>query len=484
MAVLLLLSIASIAKAEDGYRLWLRYDKIKNAGLLSAYRQKLSSVAFIGNSASLLAARAELRTGLQGLTGQPVTFLSTASNATLIAGKASSLGASGSTINQASLQKAGNEGFLIFTSNTSPKKVIITANSDIGVLYGVFQFLRLLQTGQSISALNIVSAPRIKLRLLNHWDNLDRTVERGYAGASIWNWHTLPTYIDQRYIDYARANASLGINGAVLTNVNANALVLTQPYLEKVRVLASVFRPYGIKVFLTARFSAPIEIGKLKTADPLNAEVKLWWKTKMDEIFKMIPDFGGFVVKANSEGQPGPQDYNRTHADGANMLADAIAPHKGIIMWRAFVYSAEVADDRHKQAYTEFVPLDGTFRSNIMVQVKNGAIDFMPREPFHPLFGAMPKTPLMMEFQVTQEYLGQGTHFVYLAPLFKECLDSDSYSKGPGSTVAKVIDGSVDQHALTGMAALQTLAVTSIGPATPLHKRTGMHLAGWPGITN
>ena len=457
MAVLLLLSIASIAKAEDGYRLWLRYDKIKNAGLLSAYRQKLSSVAFIGNSASLLAARAELRTGLQGLTGQPVTFLSTASNATLIAGKASSLGASGSTINQASLQKAGNEGFLIFTSNTSPKKVIITANSDIGVLYGVFQFLRLLQTGQSISALNIVSAPRIKLRLLNHWDNLDRTVERGYAGASIWNWHTLPTYIDQRYIDYARANASLGINGAVLTNVNANALVLTQPYLEKVRVLASVFRPYGIKVFLTARFSAPIEIGKLKTADPLNAEVKLWWKTKMDEIFKMIPDFGGFVVKANSEGQPGPQDYNRTHADGANMLADAIAPHKGIIMWRAFVYSAEVADDRHKQAYTEFVPLDGTFRSNVMVQVKNGAIDFMPREPFHPLFGAMPKTPLMMEFQVTQEYLGQGTHFVYLAPLFKECLDSDSYSKGPGSTVAKVIDGSVDQHALTGMAGVANI---------------------------
>ena len=457
MAVLLLLSIASIAKAEDGYRLWLRYDKIKNAGLLSAYRQQLSSVAFIGNSASLLAARAELSMGLQGLTGQPVAFIPTASNAMLIAGKASSLGASGSTINQASLQKAGNEGFLIFTSNTSPKKIIITANSDIGVLYGVFQFLRLLQTGQSISALDIVSAPRIKLRLLNHWDNLDRTVERGYAGASIWNWHTLPTYIDQRYIDYARANASLGINGAVLTNVNANALVLTQPYLEKVRALASVFRPYGIKVFLTARFSAPIEIGKLKTADPLNAEVQLWWKTKMDEIFKMIPDFGGFVVKANSEGQPGPQDYNRTHADGANMLADAIAPHKGIIMWRAFVYSAEVADDRHKQAYTEFVPLDGTFRSNVMVQVKNGAIDFMPREPFHPLFGAMPKTPLMMEFQVTQEYLGQGTHFVYLAPLFKECLDSDTYSKGAGSTVAKVIDGSVDQHALTGMAGVANI---------------------------
>ena len=286
---------------------------------------------------------------------------------------------------------------------------------------------------------------------------MNRTVERGYAGFSLWNWHTLPGYIDQRYIDYARANASIGINGTVLTNVNANATTLTKPYLEKVKALADVYRTYGIKVYLTARFSAPIEIGGLKTADPLNEEVKQWWKNKITEIYTLIPDFGGFLVKANSEGQPGPQDYNRTHADGANMLADMIAPYNGIIMWRAFVYSHEVPDDRHKQAYNEFVPLDGKFRNNVMVQVKNGAIDFMPREPYHPLFGAMPKTPLMMEFQVTQEYLGQATHLVYLAPLFKECLNSDTYSNGKGSTVAKIIDGSLDNHTLSGMAGVSNI---------------------------
>ncbi|MBL7708896.1 MAG: alpha-glucuronidase, partial [Chitinophagaceae bacterium] len=316
---------------------------------------------------------------------------------------------------------------------------------------------RLLQTEQPINSLHIISSPRLKLRLLNHWDNLTRTVERGYAGFSIWNWHTLPGYMDKRYIDYARANASIGINGTVLTNVNANAVILSADYLKKVAALANVFRTYGIKVYLTARFSAPVETGGLKTADPLDPAVQEWWNTKVKEIYQLIPDFGGFLVKANSEGQPGPQDYKRTHADGANMLADAVAPYNGIVMWRAFVYSAEVPDDRHKQAYNEFVPLDGKFRSNVMVQVKNGAIDFMPREPFHPLFGAMPKTPLMMEFQVTQEYLGQGTNLVYLAPLFKEVLQSDTYYKGKGSTVAKVIDGSLDHHSLNGMAGVANI---------------------------
>jgi alpha-glucuronidase len=260
-----------------------------------------------------------------------------------------------------------------------------------------------------------------------------------------------------RYKDYARANASIGINGTVLTNVNANATFLTKDYLVKVAALANLFRTYGIKVYLTARFSAPIEIGGLKTADPLNSSVQQWWKEKTDEIYALIPDFGGFLVKANSEGQPGPQNYGRNHADGANMLADAVKPHKGIVMWRAFVYSNETPDDRHKQAYNEFVPLDGKFRENVMVQVKNGAIDFQPREPFHPLFGAMPKTPLMMEFQLTQEYLGFATHLVYLAPLFKECLGSDTYSKGKGSTVAKIIDGSVDQHELNGIAGVANI---------------------------
>ena len=245
---------------------------------------------------------------------------------------------------------------------------------------------------------------------------MNRTVERGYAGMSIWDWHKLPDYIDQRYIDYARANASIGINGTVLTNVNANALILTNNYLTKVAALANVFRPYGLKVYLTARFSAPIEIGRLKTADPLDTQVREWWKKKIDSIYTFIPDFGGFLVKANSEGQPGPQNYGRNHADGANMLAESLAPHNGVVMWRAFVYSNETPEDRFKQAYSEFKLLDGKFRKNVLVQVKNGPIDFQPREPFHPLFGAMPQTPLMMEFQITQEYLGQATNLVYKFP--------------------------------------------------------------------
>jgi alpha-glucuronidase len=216
-------------------------------------------------------------------------------------------------------------------------------------------------------------------------------------------------------------------------------------------------RPYGIRVYLTARFSAPIELGGLKTADPLDPSVRAWWKAKVDEIYAEIPDFGGFLVKANSEGQPGPQDYKRTHADGANMLAEALAPHRGVVMWRAFVYSNETPTDRAKQAYDEFVPLDGKFADNVLVQVKNGAIDFQPREPFHPLFGAMPKTPLMMEFQITKEYLGFATHLAYLGPLYEEALDSDTRVKGKGSTVAKIVDGEVHGYRLTGMAGVSNI---------------------------
>lgn len=446
-------------KAENGYDLWLRYPLIRESSLRTTYINKLAQICLRGQSPTLIAAREELLRGLQGLTGRRFTtnnyYKRTAPG--LFIGNASSDPELKSLVSAETLRQCGEEGYLITTSKTSPLRIIITANSDIGVLYGVFHFLRLMQTKQALTTLHIVSAPRLKLRLLNHWDNLNRTVERGYAGFSIWNWHTLPSFIDQRYIDYARANASIGINGTVLTNVNANATILSPAYLLKVKALADVFRTYGIKVYLTARFSAPIESGGLKTADPLNEEVRQWWKNKAKEIYSLIPDFGGFLVKANSEGQPGPQDYQRTHADGANMLAAAVAPFGGIIIWRAFVYTAENPVDRHKQAYDDFVPLDGKFSSNVMVQVKNGAIDFMPREPFHPLFGAMPKTPLMMEFQVTQEYLGQATNLVYLAPLFKEVLGSDTYCNGKGSIVAKVIDGSLDGHTLNGMAGVANI---------------------------
>ncbi len=455
IALLIYIFLFFCANAEDGYDLWLRYKKIDNVNLLNQYKKQITAPVVLGSSSTINIIKDELRKGLQGLTGVFYSLkLPVQNNTSFIAGTASSIEIVNSIVTKEQLLTAGEEGFII---KTKPGKIIITANTDIGVLYGVFHFLRLMQTQQDITNLNIVSAPKLKLRLLNHWDNLNRTVERGYAGFSIWNWHTLPGYIDKRYIDYARANASIGINGTVLTNVNANAVILNKAYLQKVKALADVFRPYGIKVYLTARFSAPIEIGKLKTADPLNEEVQQWWKEKAKEIYPLIPDFGGFLVKANSEGQPGPQDYKRTHADGANMLADAVAPYNGIVIWRAFVYAAENPVDRHKQAYDDFVPLDGKFRSNVMVQVKNGAIDFMPREPFHPLFGAMPKTPLMMEFQITQEYLGQATNLVYLAPMFKEVLQSDTYSNGRGSTVAKVIDGSLDKHTLNGMAGVSNI---------------------------
>ena len=446
------------SQAEDGYNLWLRYTLVDNPRLLAQYRSAITGILYPGNNATQVAGREELIKGLEGLLGKKIPLKTKFGGNIIIAGTP----ASSALLNDASLKDkltgAGPEGFIIETKRLQSKPcIVIAANTDIGVLYGVFHLLRLLQTQQPVQSLSILSVPRINRRILNHWDNLNRTVERGYAGFSIWDWHKLPGYIDPRYKDYARANASIGINGTVLTNVNSNALVLTEDYLVKVAALADVFRPYGVKVYLTARFSAPVETDGLKTADPLDPKVQDWWKQKAAAIYRHIPDFGGFLVKANSEGQPGPQNYNRTHADGANMLADAVAPFGGIVMWRAFVYSNEENTDRFKQAYDEFKPLDGKFRKNVLIQVKNGPIDFQPREPFHPLFGAMPQTPLMMEFQLTQEYLGFATHLVYLSPLFKECLSADTYARGKGSTVAKVIEGSLYNHELSGMAGVSNI---------------------------
>lgn len=459
--VLLSLSlfVSLTVKSESGYELWLRYQPISDQQVLAAYRGAIKGWKIEGNSPTHAIIRNELQRGVPQLLGQPVSEVNAIkTNGIVLIGTATSSNLFKSLKLEDKLNSIGQEGFLIISAAFEGKKItLITAHSDIGLLYGTFHFLKLLQTHQEIGSLDIASSPRIKKRVLNHWDNMDRTVERGYAGFSLWNWHTLPEYIDQRYHDYARANASIGVNGTVLTNVNANAIVLSPEYLEKVAALADVFRPYGIQVYLTARFSAPMELGGLKTADPLNEDVQTWWKNKAAEIYALIPDFGGFLVKANSEGQPGPQNYGRSHANGANMLADAVNPFHGIVMWRAFVYDDNVPDDRAKQAYTEFKPLDGKFRKNILIQVKNGAIDFQPREPFHPLFGAMPSTPLMMEFQLTQEYTGFSTHLVYLANQFKECLESDTYAKGKGSTVAKVIDGTLDQHELSGIAGVANI---------------------------
>ena len=314
-------------------------------------------------------------------------------------------------------------------------RMVISANDDIGLLYGVFAYLRHLQTTGSVEGVEQFSAPSMPLRMLNHWDNPGGHVERGYAGRSIFDWWHLPERLDRRMIDYARANASVGINGVVINNVNARSFMLEPRYIAKYARLADAWRPYGIRLYVSARFSAPQDVGGLGTSDPFEPQVKAWWKAKADEFYSAIPDFGGFLVKANSEGQPGPQDYGRSHVDGANMLANAVGD-RGTVIWRAFVYSAEDETDRAKQAFAEFAPLDGQFAENVIIQVKNGPVDFQPREPFHPMFGAMPNTKLMLEAQITKEYLGFASHLAYLAPMWKEVLDEQT---GRAGTVAEVV---------------------------------------------
>ena len=377
--VWLMLAIASCIgmNAEDGSRLWLRYDKVQKAQVTGP---------------ECIAAE-ELRNYYQG---EKVSLVIDAS--------------------------LPEEGYRI-------EGTTLKGGSERGLMYGAYALLRAqageLQIRQNIvGGQNVVEKPYFKLRILNHWDNLDGSIERGYAGRSIfWDLYgDQPKAIDAALIkEYARANASIGINGTVLNNVNASPKVLSAPYINKVKEIAAILRPYGIKVYLSVNFASPMALGKLKTADPLDKKVQTWWKAKAKEIYQQIPDFGGFLVKANSEGQPGPGDYKRTHAEGANMLADAVAPYGGIIMWRSFVYGANhKGEDRVKQAVSEFKDDDGKFRSNVILQSKNGPLDFQPREPYAPIFDNMKQTPQMAELQITQEYLGQSRHLVYLAPMWRE----------------------------------------------------------------
>lgn len=443
------------APAETGASLWLRFPELPIPQRLAEYRAAFTHVVSEGSSATLDIAQGELTSGLSGLTDAVVTAAQSPSG-----GGAVLIGTPSSSQRVAALPLAsqlpalGSEGYLVTHADVDGQAtIVVAANSDVGVLYGSYALLRHVQSHSALEGLSLSSVPKIQRRLLNHWDNLDRTVERGYAGQSLWNWSALPGTLSPRYVEYARANASIGINGTVLTNVNADADVLTAPYLAKVKALADVFRPYGIKVYLTARFSAPQEIGGLSTYQPSDPAVRQWWADKADEIYALIPDFGGFLVKANSEGQPGPQD----HVDGANMLADALALHGGIVMWRAFVYAENSPQDRIEQAYDEFEPTDGAYEDNAMIQVKNGPLDFQPREPFHPLFGAMPQTPLVLELQVTKEYLGQNTHLAYLGPLWEEVLDADTYANGAGAPVARVIDGSAHGYEHTAIAGVANI---------------------------
>ncbi|MFC1552195.1 alpha-glucuronidase family glycosyl hydrolase, partial [Candidatus Latescibacterota bacterium] len=457
--------------ADDGYDLWLKFDRIKNTALLEAYGRAVTNIVVQGTSGTADIVRDELNNGLSGLMGANIPRENTVTaHGAVIAGTPDNSAIVKDMGLSRELEQLGVDGFLIKSVRYNGYNVIvIAANSDIGMLYGVFELLRRMQTGKSLENLSISQAPKIQIRMLNHWDNLNGTVERGYAGKSLWKWDELPDTIDPRYTDYARANASLGINGTVVNNVNADPRILRSDYIEKLAKLADIFRPYGITLYLSINFSSPLKqptgenrrrggIGTFESADPALPEVRAWWRDKAAELYKHIPDFGGFLVKANSEGMPGPQDYGRTQAEGANMLAEALEPYGGIVIWRSFVYDPNVDTDRVKRAYLEFTPQDGSFHKNVFVQPKNGPLDFQPREPVHQLFGAMPETPLMLELQITQEYLGHSTHLVYLAPMWKECLDFDTYAKGQGSTVSRVVDGSVNNYSMTGIA-----GVTNIG---------------------
>jgi alpha-glucuronidase len=371
---ILLVTFTHLVQAEDGHRLWLRQKPVH-----------MAQVEAPAGSPTISIAKDELENYYQG------------SHVML----------------RIDPSLPDDEGFVL---NGNDDQLTITAHREIGLLYGAYEALRLQATDVLIK--DEQQHPKFKLRLLNHWDNLDGSIERGYAGESIFEWFKLD---EQLIREYARANASIGINGSVLNNVNASPKMLTKQYLREVKKIADILRPYGIRVFLSINFATPMALGHTVTADPKDASVRKWWKNKAKEIYKLIPDFGGFLVKANSEGQPGPGDYHRSHADGANMLAEALEPYEGIVMWRCFVYGANhKGEDRVKQAVSEFKPLDGKFHKNVILQTKNGPLDFQPREPYSPVFDQIRETPNMVELQITQEYLGQSVHLVYLAPMWKE----------------------------------------------------------------
>lgn len=411
----------SATTADTGYELWLNYKPLPESRLKQSYIRYYSRISLPGCPYDGVMA-GELKRSMEALLAVKPEFVSNE-------GK-------GICMNFCSDSSLGKEGYII---RSDKKRITLQAYSDAGFLYGTFHLIRLIQCGYPLDKLSIREVPVLQLRQLNHWDDLNGNIERGYAGKSLWKWDELPENVDSRYVDYARANASIGINGVVLNNVNADPRFLRRDYLEKVAALAQVFRSYNIRVYLTANFAAPLKpsatpdvmkrwggVGNLDTADPRNPLVREWWKEKADEIYALIPDFGGFLVKANSEGMPGPQDYQCTHAEGANMLARALKPHGGIVMWRTFVYNPAIDKDRMKRSYKEFLPLDGEFDDNVILQTKNGALDFQPSEPAQPLFGAIKHTSLMPELQITQEYIGHSTYLVYLLPMWREFLDFDT----------------------------------------------------------
>lgn len=439
-------------KDENGYDLWLRYHKIQDPIILAKYQQRLTQIVVPGISPTIQVIKAELQRGLSGILGQKIPIV----NAPMQERRGLEIKISND------FKNLNQEGYILYSKRNI---TVIGAKTELGALYGTFAFLRLLETHKNLSALKIINNPKTQFRLLNHWDSFSK--KRTYFGGSVnlTDWNKLSNdNIRKRNIDYARANASIGINGTVINDFPVN--LLRSSDLKKVAILADAYRPYGIRIYLSISLDAPLKpipnkkserIGTCETADPLNPKVAQWWKDKAEEIYSLIPDFGGFLVKAGSEGMPGPQKYGRDDADAANMLARALKPHGGIIFWRAFVYNPKIDLDRAQRSYKQIHPLDGKFDSNVILQVKNGPLDYQPREVFHPLWGSMPKTPMMMEFEIEQEYLGRATDLVYLGKEWEEVFSSDTYEKGKGSTIAKIVEGIVDHYKLTGVAGVANM---------------------------
>ncbi len=454
-------------KSTSMYKCWLKYYRLEAEQLSKEYKTILKELVIKENHPIMQNAINELKTGLLGILGlKPAVSAAPKGSEYLMLGTLSGNSELAALLGAAEEQLC-DEGFIIkLLEENNKRKLLVAGKTAKGVLYGVFTLLRLIQTGAELAQLSRIENPVNQLRIINHWDNIDGSIERGYAGTSIFYTRNKIKSNLTRIKDYARLLASVGINSIVINNVNVHkyeTLLITDKYINEVAKLNSIFRDYGIKLFLSINFASPLTMGELTTADPLDNEVRAWWKARAEFIYSHIPDFGGFLVKADSEGRPGPFTYGRTHAEGANMLAEALRPYGGLVIWRCFVYNCQQdwrdrTVDRARAAYDNFMPLDGAFAENVLLQIKHGPMDFQVREPVSPLIGGLTKTNQVLELQITQEYTGQQRHLCYLVPLWKEVLEFDTYAKGQGTSVKKIISRKVFNNSFGGFA-----AVTNIG---------------------
>lgn len=447
---------------KESYAAWLQYKNIDDQAFVNENKQWCGSISVFGDSVVIESAKKELLHGISSMLGIEPVCSSESMRSSIVLATKDSIG----DIVDVDFKELNDDGYVIKTVTTGEtKQIFLLGKSNSGVLYAAFHLLRLMQNGKSLQQLDILEKPKNQLRMLNQWDNMDGSIERGYAGNSIFYKDNQFSEELNRIEDYARLLSSVGMNGIAINNVNVHKVetdLITSSLLPKVAEVAAIFRAYGITTFLSVNYASTIQIGNLTTADPLDPEVREWWKNKAEEIYSYIPDFGGFLVKADSEHRPGPFTYGRNHAEGANMLAEALEPFNGIVLWRCFVYNClqdwrDRSTDRARAAYDHFKPLDGQFHDNVILQIKNGPMDFQVREGVSPLFGAMENTNQMLEFQVTQEYTGQQRHLCYLVPQWKEVLDFDTYAKGKGSEVKKVVDGSLFQYKYSGITAVSNI---------------------------